>query len=106
MIVRKDDGESQEFELSSTWVYILPENRKSIHIIGAYSKDGMTKYKIDNERIVDGVVTIQFGIDQHSGVLKYSYEIFEENKNSVELLDGKIVINMTQTNHNSDTSPQ
>ncbi len=100
MIIRKEDGTLVQEEAISTWVFIVPENQKALHIIGAYSDDLLTKYNIDSHHITDGIITVSFGLDLHSGVLKYSYETDGTNEDTTIIRGegGSINITIHQTN--------
>lgn len=84
---RKDDGAFVQDVPLSTWQFNVSNGQKAIHIIGAYSADLMTKYDIDESQVEDGVVTVSFGLDSHSGVLKYSYET-EINGDEATVISG------------------
>lgn len=103
MIVRKDDGVFTQSTPSSVWAFNVPAGHKFPHVIGSFSDDGKTEYNMDNVEIVDGVITISFGIDQHVGVLKYSYET---ESGTTEITGDGGVINVTINQNNSGTSSQ
>lgn len=100
---RLDDGEFVQISPASTWEFSVPPAHKFISVIGAFSADGMTEYDIDSQEVVNGILTVRFGIEQHSGVIKYSYQVDgDETKISS---DGGTV-NVTVHQYNNAASQQ
>lgn len=104
MINRKDDGSFVQELPSSMWVFTVPEGHKFPSVIGAYSIDGMTEYNIDSTSTSNGVLTIQFGIDQYTGVLKYSYES-DRGSTTIDSGEGGVV-NVTVNQYCGSKEPQ
>lgn len=107
MIVRKSDGVYSQSVAANQWSFTVPEERTNIELIGIFSEDGRTSITFDSYTLTDGVVTVFFGIDEVSGVIRYEYDI-ESSESSTSITGEGGTINMTvhQYNNGGTTSQQ
>lgn len=105
MIVRKSDGIHEQTQAASQWVFTIPEERKNIELIGVFSEDGRTSIPFDSHTLIDGVITVFFGIDVVSGVIRYEYDV-DSSETTTSITGGGGTVNMTVHQYNGVPSSQ
>lgn len=101
MMIRKADGIHEQTSPANVWSFPVPDGRLNAELFGVYSEDGRTAIQYDSYNLVNGVMTIYFGIDDVTGVARYEYDVIEEGS-TVTGCGG--VINVYQ--YNGVTKPQ
>lgn len=80
----------EQADSASVWNFDFPAEHKFPHILGFYTADGMTELEADSFNINAGKLTVYFGVESHSGFVKYTYEA-ESGSTSTVTTDGNVV---------------
>lgn len=99
MITRKHDGTHNQTTPAREWIISIPEGRTNIELIGVYSTDGRSAVQYDSQDFNNGVLTIYFGIDLVTGVVRYEYDI--ENTDSTSIISEGGIVNINVNQYNS-----
>jgi hypothetical protein len=93
MIIRKTDGTHVQAVALSTWEIEIPEGRTNVELTGVFSEDGRSSIAHDSVSFVDGVLTIFFGLDTHTGTARYEYD--GEGSGTETITTGSSNVNIT-----------
>lgn len=99
--MRLSDGVYKCSTAASVWSFSIPDDRTNVELIGVYSTDGRSMIQVDSYTIVEGVMTLYFGVDEHLGVVRYAYD----TASSSTVIDGEGgTINLVVNQYNSPRS--
>ncbi|MGL5146583.1 MAG: hypothetical protein ACRC7Q_03675 [Plesiomonas shigelloides] len=101
MMIRKADGSHEQTTPAREWSINVPEGRTNIELFGVYSEDGRTSIPYDSYDLVNGVMTIYFGIDSVTGVARYEYDVDGGNGGSTCVTGDGGTIQVTVNQYNN-----